>query len=236
MSAITAFGATEEVRLKKSADYTTFSAKVVRKIALPEGYHEGLLFDGEAIWVANGDGGKIWIVDITSGAIRTMIEPISNFVEALTRSGDGAYYTTEWFDKKIYTARVNGNRLEAENASSVAPNFPAGVVWTGKQLYVITWQRGMGTKFYLLEMDKDMNLVRKVSIDRIQEPSQLAWDGKNLWITSWYDSMVYKIDIDKLEIAGAFRFPEPKATGIAWDGKYMWLVGTDSDLYQLEVI
>jgi len=236
LGGVKAFGAGEDVYLKKSPNYKRLSAKVIRKVPLPEGYHEGLFYDGEAMWVANGDGGKIWIVDMASGAVRTMIEPISNFAEALTRSGDETYFATEWFDKKIYTARVNGNRLEADSSSSVAPNFPAGVVWTGSRLYVITWQRGLGTKFYLLEMDKDMSVKRKISIDKIQEPSQLAWDGNNLWITSWYDSMVYKVDIDKMEIVGAFHFPAPKATGIAWDGKYMWLVGTYSDLYQLEII
>jgi glutamine cyclotransferase len=235
MISFAAFGAMDDVRLKKAAGCKDLYAKVIRKIALPKGYHEGLFFDGEAMWVANGNGGKIWIVDIVSGAIRTMIEPISNFAEALTRSSDETYYATEWFDKKVYKARVIGNRLEAQGASSLAPNFPAGAVWTGKRLYVITWQRGLGTKFYLIEMDRDMKVLRKISIDKIQEPSQLAWDGKNLWMTSWYNSMVYKIDIDKMEMVGAFRFPAPKATGITWDGKYMWLVGTYSDLYQLEI-
>ena len=230
------FGAAQGTRLQKAAGYKPISAKVIRKIALPKGYHEGLFYDGESIWVANGDGGKIWIVDIVSGAVRAAIEPISNFAEALTRFTDDTYYATEWFDKKIYTARINGDRLEADSASSVAPDFPAGAVWTGERLYVITWKRGLGTKFSLIEMDKEMKVLRKISIDRIQEPSQLAWDGKNLWITSWYNSLVYKVDIDKLKIMGAFRSPAPKATGIAWDGKYMWLVGTYSDLYQLEVI
>jgi len=229
------FGGAQPARLQKAADCKPLSAKVVRKIPLPEGYHEGLFYDGEAIWVANGNGGKIWVVDIVSGAVRAAIKPISNFVESLTRSGDDAYYSTEWFDKKIYKARVIGNRLESEDASSVAPDFPAGAVWTGERLYVITWRRGLGTKFSLVEMDRQMKVLRKISIDKIQEPSQLAWDGKYMWITSWYNSMVYKVDVDKLRIIGAFRSPAPKATGIAWDGKYMWLVGTYSDLYQLEV-
>jgi glutamine cyclotransferase len=232
----TAPGAAQGERLHKAADYRRMSAKVVRKIALPKGYHEGLFYDGEAIWVANGDGGKIWVVDIASGAVLAAIEPISNFAEALTRITDDTYFATEWFDKKVYKARISGNRLEAEGYSSVAPDFPAGAVWTGKHLYVITWQRGLGTKFYLLEMDRDMKVLRKISIDKIQEPSQLAWDGGSLWITSWHNSMVHKIDIEKLKISGAFRFPEPRATGIAWDGKFMWVVGTHSDLYQLEVI
>lgn len=231
-----ASGAGDGVRaLRNSPDHRPLSAKVVRKIPLPKGYHEGLFYDGEAIWVTNGDGGKIWVVDIVSGAVSAIIEPISNFAEALTKSGDETYYATEWYDQNIYRARVAGNRLEADQAVSVAPGHPAGAVWTGKSLYVITWLRGFGTKFFLLEMDRDMKVLRKISIDRIQEPSQLAWDGKYLWITGWYNSIVYKIDIDKLEIIGEFRSPAPKATGIAWDGKSMWLVGTYSDLYQLEV-
>ena len=92
-----------------------------------------------------------------------------------------------------------------------------------------------GTRFHLLQMDGDWNLIRKVAIKNIQEPAHLAWDGRNLWITSWYSKLVYKVDIENWKTVGVFTSPASDATGIVWDGEYLWLTGTHGDLYQLKV-
>ena len=93
----------------------------------------------------------------------------------------------------------------------------------------------MGTKFHILEMDADGNKLDKISIQNIQEPSQMAWDGRSLWITSWYRGLVYKVDVEKWECVGAFPSPVSDATGIVWDGEYLWLTGTYSDLYKMKL-
>ncbi len=221
--------------LKKSPSYKIISTKVLKKIPLPKSYHEGLSLDGADIWVINGEKGKVWVVDTVSGKIASTIEPIAGFTEAISRKSDNLFFVTDWDEKKIYKARLDNNKLVAEVWVSVSPAHPAGVLWTGDRLFVIAWTRGMWTKFDLLEMDGEMNLLRKISIQAIQEPAHLAWDGKYLWITGWYDSLVYKIDINNLEISGDFLAPVSRATGIVWDGKYLWLTGTYSDLYQLEI-
>lgn len=229
------FSYSQSYALHKSASYKIISAKVLKKIPLPKSYHEGLYLDGPNIWVINGEKGKIWTVDAASGKITSTIDPISGFTEAISKKSDNLFFVSDWDEKKIYKARLDNNKFTAESSISVSPAHPAGVLWTGSRLFVIAWARGMGTKFDLLEMDGEMNLLRKISIQAIQEPAHLAWDGKNLWITGWYDSLVYKIDIDKLELVGDFLAPCPRATGIVWDGKYLWLTGTYSDLYKLEI-
>lgn len=221
--------------LKKSHDYKTISANALKEIPLPKGYHEGLYLNGADMWVINGEKGKIWVVDTVSGKTTSTIEPIAGFTEAISRKSDNLFFVTDWDEKKIYRARLDDNKFTVEYSVSVAPAHPAGALWTGERLYVIAWTRGMGTKFDLLEMDGEMTLLRKISIQAIQEPAHLAWDGKNLWITGWYDSLVYKVDLNNLEITGDFLAPMPRATGIAWDGKYFWITGTFSDLYRVEV-
>ena len=221
--------------LKKSPMYKAIAVKTLEKIRLPKGYHEGLSLDGTDIWVSNGEKGKVWVVDTASGKVTSTIEPIAGFTESVSRMSAGQFLVTDWDEKKLYKASLNKNRLNPELWVSVRPAHPAGALWTGDRLFVITWTRGMGTRFDLLELDDQLKLSRTISIQSIEEPAHLAWDGKNLWITSWYNPLVYKVDVDKWEILGAFRSPAPMTTGIVWDGKYLWLTGTYSDLYKLEI-
>ena len=223
------------VAFKKSPSYKTMSANIIKKIPLPKGYHEGLFLNDTEMWVNNGERGKVWIVNIETGEVSGMIEPPASFIEGISRRSEGVFFVTDWNEKKIYIAHLEKNKLIADSSVSVSPAHPAGVLWNGNRLFVITWTRGMGTKFDLLEMDSSMNLVAKVSIKDIQEPDQLAWDGKNLWITSWYNSLVYKVDINDGRIIGDFLAPCPLATGIVWGKKYIWITGTYSDLYKLEI-
>ena len=221
--------------LHKSLSYKIISASIIKKVPLPKSYHEGITLDGPDIWVINGEKGKVWIVDTSSGKTLSTIDPIADFTEAVSKKSDNLFFVSDWDEKKIYKARLENNKLVAESSVSVSPAHPAGILWIGDRLLVITWTRGLGTKFDLLEMDGEMKVLRKISIQAIQEPAHLAWDGKYLWITGWYDSLVYKIDIGKLEIVGDFLAPCSRATGIVWDGKYFWLTGTYSDLYRMEV-
>lgn len=211
--------------------------KVLKKIKLPKGYHEGLYFDGKNIWVNNGKKGNTWVVDPASGAVLSEITPVATFTEGLTRKEGGDYFVTDWDTMKLYRSRIeNGRMVVASEVSSFAPAHPAGVAWNGAHLFVITWLRGMGTQFHLLQMEESGRLLRKMRIRWMQEPAHLAWDGRSLWVTSWYSRLVYKIDVDGWKVTGCFRSPVPDATGIAWDGQYLWLTGTHGDLYQLEVV
>ena len=225
----------EQQNLKTSGDYSRIKAKMVKKITLPKGYHEGLFYDGANIWVNNGMGGKTWVIDLSSGGLLSQISPVAGFTEGLTKRSEGVYFLTDWYEKKVYCVNIDGKKMAEESSVSVAPAYPAGVVWNGTKLFVITWTRGLGTKFDLLEMDEKLNLIKKIRIGNMQEPCQMAWDGKNLWMTSWYTRKVYRIDSDKWEITGYFPSPVSQTTGIAWDGKDLWLTGTSADLYELEV-
>jgi len=211
--------------------------RVVKKIPLPKGYHEGLFLNGRDIWVCNGENGKICVVDTASGAASSEIRPFSTFVEAIAKGPDGYLFLTDWNDRKIYRIILEDDALIAEGCGvSVAPAQPAGIVWSGSRFYAITWTRGpLGTKFDILETDERFNILRKVPVKEIQEPAHLAWDGSNLWVTSWYDQKVYKLDINSGKAVSSFRSPAKKTTGIAWDGKYLWLTGTYSDLYKMEI-
>ena len=226
----------EERTIQRAQKYEAkIPASVVKKISLPKGYHEGLYFDGKNIWVCNGENGNIWIMNPKTGKIVSEVIPIGTFTEGITPYGDGTYWLTDWEAKMIYRVNIEKGTMSAEYEINIEPAHPAGVVWTGENLYVITWTRGMGTKYHLMQLDENERMFRKMRIKRIHEPAHMAWDGKNLWITSWYNQLVYRVDVNTFEITGSFRAPMKDVTGIAWDGKYFWLTGTAADLYQVEV-
>jgi len=226
----------EAEELVKDKSCPRLESKIVKRIHIPKKYHEGLFLDGNDLWVCNGEGGDIWVVDNLSGEVKQQIKPIADFTEAITKKSEGLYFTTEWKEKKLYLARVSGDRLEATAETSVAPAHPAGAVWTGDKLYVIAWTRGMGTKFDLLEFDGDMSLLRTIHIKDIQEPCQMSWDGRDLWISSWFDKTIYRVDPKTFKITGQVASPADRTTGICRNGKYMYLTGTYSDLYKIEIL
>lgn len=235
IAAQSALHAYETALLRRASSYRSFSVKVLQKFVVPKGYHEGLSFNGPDLLLANGEKGKIWVLNAVSGNVKSSIEPVSDFTESVLPLPEDQFFTTEWEDKKLYRASLAENKLIPEVWISVSPAHPAGIAWTGEQLYMIIWTRGIGTKYDILKLDTNMSLLERVSVQIIDEPTQLAWDGKHLWVSSWYGQHVYKIDVANWEVLGAFKSPVPRTTGIAWDGKYMWLTGTYSDLYKLEI-
>lgn len=211
-------------------------AKVLKKISIPKRYHEGLYFDGKNIWVNNGEKGKTWVVDTSSGSIVKEIEPAGTFTESVTSRDGNRLFVTDWELKKIYAARVVDGRMVAESEASVAPAHPAGAIWNGVNLFVITWTRSLyGTKFHLLKMDEKFNTLSKFRIKNIAEPAHLAWDGRNLWIACWYTQRVFKMDNLGQKILGYFKSPAANTTGVAWDGANFWVTGTYADLYKIEL-
>jgi len=229
-----AFGA--DVILKKSADFKVMSTTVIKKTPILRWYHEGMYYDGKKMYVANGEGGKVWVLDPETGKVLFELEGPGKFTESIIGYLDGKYLLTDWDDEKLYIVNISGEKISLEKeVFSFSPAHPAGAVLAGERLLVITWTRGFGTKFHVVEFDKDLNYVGRVTIKGIMDPAHMAWDGKNLWITSWFSKTVFSVDIDAWEITGSFSSPADKATGIAWDGRYLWITGTYDDLYCLEV-
>lgn len=222
--------------LKMAKERKALNAKVLRKIPLPRGYHEGLFSDGRDMWVANGRKGPVWVVDMVSGQVKSEIKPVGGFTEAITLGPDGRIFVTDWEEKKLYRVRVEDGKMTEEASVSFGSAHPAGMVWNGRSFFVITWTRGLGTKFDIAEVSADLKMIRKVRIRNIEEPSMMAFDGEFLWITSWYSQHVYKVDLKSWRIVASFKSPLNLTTGILYDGKYFWITGTYSDLYQLEVV
>jgi len=82
--------------LEKSEDFNAMiPVEVLQEISLPEGYHEGLLIENDNIFVNNGENGKTWIVNISSGEVISEIDAPGTFSEGITKTLDNKYWITD---------------------------------------------------------------------------------------------------------------------------------------------
>jgi glutamine cyclotransferase len=222
--------------VEKSGSYRAgIGIEVVEKVVLPKGYHEGLYHDGRNIWVNNGTNINTWVIS-PEGEVLEEIIPPGTFTEGIADSDvPGKFWVTDWDTKMLYRVSVVSGKMEPEKEIFLGPAFPAGVARAGETLYVITWTRGLGTRYHLLQLDKNGNILHRTRIKGIFEPSQIAWDGRYLWITSWYNRRIYQLDPVDLSILGHFVSPAKETTGIAWDGEFFWITGTYDDLYKVRI-
>ena len=210
--------------------------EIIKKVALPKGYHEGLTLDDGKLMVCNGRGIGTWVIDIENKKMEYELEPFGSFTESLKRDGKGDFWITDWDEKKLYRVSIEGRKISSDFNVSLSPAHPVGMVFAEEKLHVITWTRGIGgTKYHILRFNENGELLDKRNLKGISEPSQLTWDGHFLWITSWYNQKVFKVDVDALKILGYFKSPAKKTTGIEWNGKDFWITGTYDDLYLVRV-
>lgn len=229
--------ALEEKALIKSRAYRPFfETRKIRHIELPKGYHEGLFLNSGEILVCNGENINIWGVDLRDGEVKYEIEPSGKFTESISKLSDGKFIISDWAERILYSATIKDGKADKESEIFRSDGHLAGCLAVEGSIYFIQWERGVsGTKYNLIKASEKGEILEKIRIGHIPEPSQLCWDGKSLWITSWFDRHVYKINLNTYQIEGYFSSKLEKTTGIAWDGKYFWITGTHEDLYQVEV-
>ena len=108
--------------LKKAEEYqANIPVKVIRKVELPKGYHEGLFIDGNNMWVNNGEKGKTWIIDLSSGKVISEIEPPGTFTEGISGAPDGKFWITDWDTKKLYLTKIEENKMIPVSERSLEP-------------------------------------------------------------------------------------------------------------------
>ncbi|MBF0253313.1 MAG: hypothetical protein HQL29_05795 [Candidatus Omnitrophica bacterium] len=210
------------------------SSEVVEKIELPKGYHEGIYLENDKMLVNNGEGIDTWVIDVETGKLLDKIKPIDTFSEGIFKKNN-SYYITDWDSKKLYEIKIVDNKMEEIRSVSFKPERPTGLVIVGDLTYVMTWERGMGTKYFINIVDENFKIIEKIRINDISEPSQICWDGEHFLISSWYGRKVYLVDPKNYRTLAYFKSPAKDTTGVFFDGAFYWVTGTYSDLYKMRI-
>ncbi len=210
------------------------SSEIIEEIELPKGYHEGIFLENNKMFINNGEGIDTWIIDIITGEQTGAIKPISTFTEGIYKKGD-KYIVSDWDSKKVYEVEIKDGKMEEIKSVSFKPYRPTGLIGIGELTYVITWERGMGTKYFLNVLDENFELIEKVKLNDISEPSQICWDGEHFLISSWYSKRVYLVAPGTYRTIAYFKAPAKDTTGVFFDGEYYWVTGTYSNLYKMRI-
>jgi len=178
----------------------------------------GLAWDGEHLWVSDGD---LILEMYPNGSI------IKSFVPDIPWPYDLAWDGTHlwvagYTDHKIYKLDTNGTIL----SSFPAPCKPAGLAWDGENLWICAiYKTGlykvdtMGTvlaSFFTTPFGGDLPVLWG-----------LAWDGEYLWGSSQEPTYkIYKIDPSTGELLSWITASGDRMMGCAWaeeNGKsYLW--------------
>jgi len=222
--------------IEKVNQSSKLKAELISKIKLPKGYHEGILVGDKTVMVNNGYKIDTWVIDIDSGKVIEKIKPPGTFSEGITKGDDGFYYVSDWDKKSLYKCKLEDGHFVVFDSLSLAPSHPTGVTWHDGELLVITWTRGMGTKYHLLRIDKNKKIINRYIVSDIREPSQICSDGEDIWISSWYENKIYKIALRQERIIAEIKLKISKITGIYVKDKVLWVTGTYADLYRYEIM
>jgi len=191
-------GSHKTPELPRSASTTAGSCTIVSTIESPCDNNVGLAWDGEHLWVSQGDLGSLCpsgILEIDSGG---------NELFSFSSPGSGprglAYdsnplflpylWSADFYDNKIYRVTESGDIV---GSIPVPSEGTSGLAWDGNSLWVSEWY---SYKIYKVNPANGEVLGSFDAPDSGNEyPYGLAWDGQYLWGGSWIGRTIMKISV-----------------------------------------
>lgn len=207
---------------------------VVGYIPSPGGSSDqGLAWDGEFLWSADGPSGALFQVDITTGNYRDPIQ--SPGYQAMGLAWDGQAF---WISSERKPGSEKGRIVRFDAMTSTflfeinSPGTePRGVAWDGQFL----WNVDMGTKIIYKLNPTTGAIISQISSPD-SKPHGLAWGEGLLWITGEATRQIFALNPLTGEIINSFNSPGPEPHGLTWDGQFLWVSEPLQDkIYRLDV-
>ncbi len=182
-------------------------------------YPTELAWDGEYLWVAENDEGKIYQINSSTGAEIYSFNSPGDEPSGLT--WDGLYlWCADWNEDKIY--QINASTGAVIYSFDSPGSQPTGLAWDGQYLW--NADNAPGTIF---KINSSTGVVVASFDSPSVDPKGLAWDGQYLWVSITPEAKIYKIDPSNGVVVNFAYDPGDYASGLAWDGQYLW----ESDHY-----
>ena len=211
----------------------------------------GMAFDGEAIWVANGDDGTVTKLALDGGELGTF--HVGRGSSDLAFDGD-AIWVANRLDDTVTKLALNGEKLDTFSVGwdPGALVFDGEVIWVshrddtvtilardGKELGIFPVGRHAAAMAFdgeaIWMADADHDSVTKLTPDGRaigtfpvgREPHGLAFDGKSVWVANSADGTVTRLALDgsELDTFPIGRWP----SDLAFDGETIWVTIADNN-------
>jgi len=188
-----------------------------------------LAWDGDCLWVAGTDEGKIYKLDsngdILFSFICTEIGPAG-----LTWDGNNIWVST--ISEKLMQYDTEGKLLR----QFLAPGDEAnGLAWANGNLYCVSKILNENLSTFIYRIDPGSGVITdSFEITGYGRYEGLAFDGINLLVVESISDELVRIDLETGEILERIELRQTLPEGITWDGNCLWI--TDMMDNQIESI
>jgi len=189
---------------------------------------QGLLFDGEFIWVV--DVGADSVIKMSLDGVVLARTEVGLFPRALAFDGE-----------KVWVANAGHNTIstldrDGELLSTLTPGGgatgPAALIYDGKNVWVAA---AWGNRIVRLDHDGETEFSIRIPGEH-PAPSAMTFDGESIWVASLNVAEVQKLDVDNEQLehfkvgsrntgylgVGTFTGGQGP-TSVAFDGENIWV-------------
>jgi hypothetical protein len=176
----------------------------------------GVAFDGENIWVANGNSAATAVIVIRASDGQ-LVATFGGDAGAKRVAFDGEL---AWVTNPV-TGTVNAYSVLQPPGSGPVRTVslqgqPDGIAFDGTNIWVVNKFTDNVTMF-----DPTLNPPSTFTVPLGHGPSQIAFDGANMWVTNELGGTVTKLSAAGL-VLGTFPVGQ-RPDGIAFDGAHIWV-------------
>jgi DNA-binding beta-propeller fold protein YncE len=214
-----------------SSDVTIVNAagNVINTIPLPSANPEGIVFDGQYVWVANNGVGANSVTKFDA-ASQTQL---ATYPVGLNPDGvafDGTYiWVTNSYNNNVWTIDRNTGAFVNSYSTGI---FPVSIVYDGANMWV-----GNGTGVNVGVGVSGLGTVTKIraadgtilgSYTVGNHVRGMVYDGSSIWVCNGNDSTVSRLRATDVALLGVYATGNsPRA--VAFDGSKIWVANSGAD-------
>jgi uncharacterized protein YjiK len=207
-------------------------------ISVPEPSGLDLTKDGRGFWTVSDETSTIYRLDNEGNVVQTIKVDGFDF-EAITLIDDTTLVILQERTREMVFLDTSGTELKRIklNLEGELNSGPEGIAYNpGNQHFYILNEKKPAL---FVELDKNLNMIRKDTIKYCQDLSGLYFDEVNqiLWMLSDESQLVIKTDLngkplEKIDIT----IPQPEGITLSKDGKQLYIVSDNKEtLYVFDV-
>lgn len=185
----------------------------------------GICWDGERLWLADGDSGVLYEIDPADGDVIGNLSPAVDSAAGLAADQTQLWLVDESNELVCAFDPVSGRR---NRCISPERTRAWGVEVLGMRLVVTEPDRNL-----LTELTKDTGAFVQQYPAPGALPMGLAYDGQSLWIVCRGDLVIYRTDPESGEVVAKGDTPGLDPRDITWDGRYLWHSDGAGKVYKL---
>ncbi len=177
-----------------------------------------LAWDGEYLWVAGTDEGRIYKLDF-NGYILFSFICLEIGPAGLT-----------WDGTNIWVSTISDKLMQYDTEGKLLRQFPApgdeanGLAWANGNLYCVSKILNENLSTFIYRIDPGSGVITdSFEITDYGRYEGLAFNGIDLLVVESLSKELFRVDLESGEILERIELRQTLPEGITWDGKCLWI-------------